>query len=75
MNSKERLTIVVPGDDPVQIQGSPHLDRLEPYGDVILHTNNPPTFEEKLERAKAADIIINTKDHVTWPSECCLTCV
>ena len=69
MNSKERLTFVVPGDDPVQIQGSPHLERLEPFGEVILHADSPPTLEEKLKRAKTADIMINTRDHVTWPRE------
>ena len=69
MNTKERLTIVVPGDDPVQIQGSTHLERLGPYGEVILHTDRPDTFEEKVNRVKAADIMINTRDHVTWPGE------
>ena len=69
MNTKQRLTIVVPGDHPPQIQGSPHLERLEPYGNVILHTDGPASFEDKIERVKAADIMINTRDQVTWPGE------
>ena len=32
----ERVQIVVPGDNPIQIAGSPHLQRLAPYGDVTL---------------------------------------
>ena len=69
MNHSNRLTIVVPGDDPVQIQGSPNLERLEPYGDVILYTDRPATLEEKVARAKDADILINTRGIVTWPGE------
>ncbi|HIE30622.1 TPA: hypothetical protein EYP66_25465 [Candidatus Poribacteria bacterium] len=69
MNFSNRLTIVVPGDDPVQIQGSPNLERLEPYGDVILYTDRPATLEEKVARAKDADILINTRGIVTWPGE------
>ena len=41
------LRIVIPGDDPPQIQGSPHLKRLEAYGDIILYTDRPKTTEEK----------------------------
>lgn len=64
-----RLTIVVPGDDPVQIAGSPHLDRLRPYGEVILYTDRPASLEEKIARARGADILINTRGAVTWPGE------
>ena len=69
MKSSDRLKIVVPGDDPVQIQNSPHLERLEPYGDVILYTDRPTTLEEKIRRAKDADILINSRGAVTWPAE------
>jgi len=69
MNYSNRLTIVVPGDDPVQIQGSPNLERLKPYGDVILYTDRPAMLEEKVARAKDADILINTRGIVTWPGE------
>ena len=69
MTAIERLTFVVPGDDPVQIQGSPHLVRLEPYGDVVLYKDRPSSPEEKIARARDADIIINTRGIVNWPGE------
>ena len=64
-----RAKIVVPGDNPPQIQGSPHLERLEPYGDIILYTDRPETLEEQIDRAKDADIIMNTRGIVTWYAE------
>lgn len=69
MTSSERVTFVVPGDDPIQIQGSPHLDRLKPYGEVVLHTDRPASLEEKIVRVKDADIIINTRGIVNWHGE------
>ena len=65
----DRVTIVVPGDDPVQIQESPHLERLEPYGDVVLYKDRPASFEEKIERAMDADILINSRGAVTWHAD------
>ena len=59
-----RLKIVVPGDDPPQIQTSPHLERLTPYGDVVLYTDRPITSAEKVNRAKEADILINSRGMV-----------
>lgn len=67
--SSNRLKVVVPGDNPPQIQGSPHLERLTPYADVELYTDGCPTAEEKLRRASDAEIIINSRGMVTWPSE------
>ena len=64
-----RLNIVVPGDSPPQIQGSPHLERLEPYGNVVLYTDRPETPEEKIRRAENADILINSRGIVKWPAE------
>ena len=69
MNPKGRLTFVVPGDDPIQIQGSPHLERLKPYGEVVLYADRPATLEVKIGRAEDADIILNTRGAVTWPGE------
>ena len=68
MTFEERLTIVVPGDEPVQIQGSSHLDRLTPFGEVIVYPDRP-THEQKLERAEDAEVIINTRGAVTWHAE------
>ncbi len=64
-----RLKIVVPGDLPPQIQGSPHLERLKPYGEVVLYTDRPETPEEKIHRAEDADILINSRGIVKWPAE------
>ncbi len=64
-----RLKFVVPGDNPPQIQGSPHLDRLEPYGDVDVYLDRPSSMEEQLERARDAHAIINTRGAVKWPAE------
>ena len=67
--TSDRVKIVVPGDNPPQIQGSPHLKRLEPYADVTLHTDRPGSLEEQINRAKDADIIMNTRGIVTWYAE------
>ncbi len=61
-----RLKIVIPGDDPPQIQDSPHLNRLKPYGDIILYKDRPKTIDEKINRTKEADIIINSRGLVKW---------
>ena len=66
MPASQRIRIVVPGDDPPQIQGSPHLERLEPYGSVALFTDRPFTLDEQLERAIGAHVIMNTRGAVKW---------
>jgi len=65
----ERVQIVVPGDNPIQIAGSPHLQRLEPYGDVTLFEDTPQSADEKIARAKGSQIIINSRGVVTWREE------
>ena len=59
--------IVIPGDDPVQIAGSPHLDRLSEYGEVVLHPDRPETDEEKIRRVIDAVVLINSRGAVKWP--------
>ena len=61
MTNREQVDIVVPGDDPVQIQGSPELDRLVPYGEVRVYTDRPSTLEEQVDRVRDADVIINSR--------------
>lgn len=68
MTFEGRLTIVVPGDEPIQIQGSRHLDRLAPFGEVVVYADRP-TDEQKVERARNAQVIINTRGAVTWRAE------
>ena len=65
-NKNNRIKIVVPGDYPLQIRDSGHLDRLETFGDVILYDNLPVNKEDQIERVKEADVIINTRSSVKW---------
>lgn len=65
MSIERPSTIVVPGDEPIQIRGSPHLDRLAPFGEVIVYPDRP-TDEQKLERVRDAQVIINSRGAVTW---------
>ena len=65
----QRLKIVVPGDDPPQVQGSPHLDRLGSYGGVTLYTDRPATMDEQLARVEGAEVIMNTRGAVKWYKE------
>lgn len=64
--AKKRLKFVVPGDNPPQIQGSPHLDRLKPYGDLDLYLDRPKDMEEQLKRVEGAHVILNTRGAVKW---------
>jgi D-3-phosphoglycerate dehydrogenase len=72
MGARNDVVIVIPGDDPPQIQGSPHLERLRRYGEVRLHTGRPATAEEKLARARDAVCLVNTRGAVKWPREALL---
>ena len=63
------VVIVAPGDDPPQIQNSPQLDRLNPYGQVTVHADRPQTLEERIARAKDAVCLMNTRSAVKWPAE------
>jgi D-3-phosphoglycerate dehydrogenase len=69
MGSSERVVIVIPGDDPPQLQGSPHLERLRRHGEVILYTDRPASREEQLARVKDAVVLVNTRGAVKWPAE------
>jgi lactate dehydrogenase-like 2-hydroxyacid dehydrogenase len=63
------VVIVIPGDDPPQLRGSPHLERLRRYGEVILHAARPPTAEDQVRRAANAVCLINSRGAVRWPGE------
>jgi D-3-phosphoglycerate dehydrogenase len=62
----EKVKILVPGDDPAQMSGSPQLERLKPWGEVLIHPTRPQSSEEKIARAADFDIIINSRGMVTW---------
>jgi len=66
---RERVRFVVPGDQPPQVQGSPHLARLVPYGDVVVYTDRPADAAEQLRRVRDADVILNSRGAVRWPGE------
>ena len=66
---QDELRIVIPGDDPPQMQGSLHLERLKRYGKVIVYTDRPETSEEKIKRAQGAKVIINSRGLVKWPGD------
>jgi D-3-phosphoglycerate dehydrogenase len=61
--------IVIPGDDPPQLQGSPHLKRLESYGQVVLSPDRPATANEKVRRTQDAVCLINSRSAVKWPGD------
>jgi phosphoglycerate dehydrogenase-like enzyme len=63
------VVIVIPGDDPPQLQGSPHLERLKRHGAVVLHTDRPVTAEDKVRRAANAVCLVNSRGAVKWPGE------
>src|SRR5262249_56355095 len=57
------------GEAAAQLQGSPHLEGLKHYGEVILHADRPSTDEEKVRRAGNATCLINSRGAVKWPGE------
>jgi phosphoglycerate dehydrogenase-like enzyme len=63
------IRIVIPGDEPPQLQDSPHLQRLHAYGEVILHRERPTSDAEKVGRLQGATCLINSRGGVTWPGD------
>src|SRR5437667_387315 len=67
--SASDVMIVIPGDDPPQLQGSPHLDRLRRYGNVVLYADRPATAAEKLHRCQGAACLVNSRSALKWPGD------
>ena len=65
----DRVNIVVPGDHPTQIVGSPHLERLGGYGDLTVYESTPVDVAEKIDRVGDCEVIINSRGGVTWREE------
>jgi phosphoglycerate dehydrogenase-like enzyme len=63
----QSVRIIIPGDEPPQIQGSPHLERLRGLGQVALYAHRPADDQEKIDRCRSAVCIINSRGAVTWP--------
>jgi phosphoglycerate dehydrogenase-like enzyme len=59
--------IVIPGDDPPQLQDSPHLERLRALGEVVLYRDRPADDAAKLCRVRGATCVINSRSAVKWP--------
>src|SRR4029077_17202351 len=64
-----RPVIVIPGDEPTQVAGSPHLERLRPYGEVVLYRDRPQNDAEKMRRAAEAVVLINSRGAGKWPGD------
>ena len=69
MSQHEHLKIVVSGDDPPMIAGSPHLDRLEEYGEVRFYDTRPASDDEQYDRVRDAQVIINSRGQVKWSAD------
>jgi phosphoglycerate dehydrogenase-like enzyme len=67
--SAQLPVIVIPGDDPPQLQGSPHLERLRRVGEVVLWTDRPDNVAEQIRRVQTATCLINSRSAVKWPGE------
>lgn len=65
--SANRPLVVIPGDDPPMIAGSPHLDRLRERAEVAFYDRRPASDEEKIERVRDATVILNSRGTVRWP--------
>ena len=65
----DRVKILVPGDDPPQIAGSPQLDRLAPYGEVTVHETRPADKADQVERARGFHVVINSRGAVSWRAD------
>lgn len=64
-----RPIIVIPGDEPIQLAESPHLDRLHAVGEVRLYRDRPVDNADKIRRCQDAEILINSRGSVKWPGE------
>lgn len=60
--------VVVPGDHPVMIVGSPHLDRLRGTAEVTTYSDFPAERDEQLRRVADAEIMINSRGGLKWPA-------
>ena len=66
------MKVLVPGDDPPQIQDSGHLDRLRAHpeiDEVQVYRDRPGSPDALVERATGAQLVINSRGAVRWPEE------
>jgi len=60
------MRVVIPADDPPLVGRSRELDRLRDACDVILYDDRPASEAEKLRRLLDADILLNSRGHVSF---------
>ena len=58
--------IVIPGDFPMHIGNSKHIERLKQYGDVTLYSTMPENADDQIKRCEDADIVLNSRSTLTW---------
>jgi D-3-phosphoglycerate dehydrogenase len=61
------IRIAIPGDEPPQLQDSPHLHRLEAHGAVTLYRDRPASDDDQVRRVQGARCMINSRGAVKWP--------
>lgn len=69
MSVQEKPLVVIPGDNPTQIGDSPQLERLRERARVVLHRDHPADLNDQIERVAGAEILLNSRGHVTWSAE------
>jgi D-3-phosphoglycerate dehydrogenase len=72
--SAPRPRVVIPADDPPQLQGSPHLERLQAEAEVVLYKDRPTADEEKIRRVVGATCMINSRSACKWPGSVLKRC-
>ncbi|MYF79714.1 MAG: hypothetical protein F4180_07665, partial [Chloroflexi bacterium] len=66
MSNVNRPLIVVPSDDPAQCQGSPRMADLEAVANLKIFPTRADSFDEQIERAQGATVIINSRSYLEW---------
>ena len=66
MSNSDRPLIVVPSDDPAQCLGSPRMAELEAVADLKIFPTRADSFNEQIERACGATVIINSRSYLEW---------
>ena len=59
-------TLVIPGDDPLMIADSHHLNRLAELVGLRVFRDRPTSLAEQVERAADAELMINSRGNTAW---------
>lgn len=69
MSNRTKPLVVIPGDDPQQIANSSPLERLRKIAELKVFRTRPESLVEQVERAKDAEVLINSRGQLRWPAE------